>query len=271
MPVPTDDVLYLPDGPDAYVPTDLTRGGWSDDAQHGGPPTALLAHAIEGLPTTVPMEVVRLTVDLFREVPLRRLTVATRVLRDGRRIQLAEAVLRDGEVDVARGRALRLRMTHLDLPPSPNPPWEAPPGPEAGEPVDWWSLGHDWGLLRRFHLHAVEIRTIDGSFLRPGPGLSWFRLRVPVVAGTETTPLVRMAALADMGNGNSQSLDARHWLYVNPDLTLHLHREVEGDWVGMRSIAHQHPTGVGFADTELFDGKGPLGRVAQTQLVDRHG
>ncbi len=266
---PDPDALFTVDG-DLVRPSDLTRGGWSDDAQHGGPPTALLAWAIERIPTQRPMEVVRLTVDLFREVPLTPLTVDTAVLRDGRRIQLATAAIRSEGVEVARARGLKIRLSHADLPASPNPPWEPPPGPEEGVPMEWRDLPVDWGPLRRFHMDAIEIRSIDNSFLRPGPGLSWFRLKVPVVSGEPTSPFVTMAALADMGNGNSGTVDPREWLYVNPDLTLHLHREIEGEWLGMRSVAYQHPNGIGFADTELFDRRDRIGRVAQSQLIERH-
>jgi hypothetical protein len=263
------NALFVSDG-EVFLPTDLARGGWSPEAQHGGPPTGLLARCIERVPIPVPMEVVRLTVDLFREVPLTPLTVETRVLREGRRIQIVAASLISEDTEVARARGLKIRTTELALPPSPNPLWEPVPGPDEAESVDWRNVDAEWGPHRRFHLNAVEIRTIDNSFLALGPGLSWFRLRYPLVGGEPTTPLVRMAALADMGNGNSQSIDAREWLYVNPDLTLHLHREIEGDWLGMRSVARQHDTGVGFADTELFDTNGPIGRVAQTQLIQRH-
>jgi len=255
---------------DLVYPSDLTRGGWSDHAQHGGPPAALLAWALERLPTQRPMELVRLTVDLFREVPLTPLTVRTDVLRDGRRIQLATASLDADGVEVAKARGLKIRLAEIDLPPSPNPPWEAPPDPESAEPLDWRALPVHWGPLRRFHLDAIEIRSVGGSFLRLGPGLSWFRLRYPVISGEPTSPVVRVAALADMGNGNSQSIDAREWLYVNPDLTLHLHRDARGEWLGMRSVAYQHDTGIGFADTELFDLDGPVGRVAQSQVIERH-
>jgi hypothetical protein len=262
------DALFVPDG-ETFLPTDLARGGWSPQAQHGGPPTGLLAWAVERVETPVPMEVVRLTVDLFREVPLTPLTIETRVLREGRRIQIVAASLISEDTEVARARALKLRVGDVDLPPSPNPGWEPVPGPEQGEPVDWRGSGIARGEHRKFHVDAVESRTVDQSFLTPGPGCSWFRLRFPVVAGEQSSPFVRMAALADMGNGNSQVIDGREWIFVNPDLTLHLHREVEGSWLGMRSIAHQHDTGVGFADTELFDEVGPIGRVAQTQLIQR--
>src|SRR5690606_13452601 len=100
--------LFEPDD-DLYVPTELTRGGWSDNAQHGSPPCGLLGRALESLPTAVPMQVVRFTVDLFREVPLRPLRVETDVIRDGKRIQVAEARLWAGDVQVGRATSLKIR------------------------------------------------------------------------------------------------------------------------------------------------------------------
>src|SRR5690606_40308240 len=82
--------LFVVDG-DALVPTELTRGGWSDEAQHGSPPAGVMARAIELVPTSAPMQVVRFTIDLFREVPLAPLRIETNVVRDGRRIQVVEA------------------------------------------------------------------------------------------------------------------------------------------------------------------------------------
>ncbi len=260
------DALFIPDG-ERFVPTELTRGGWSDDAQHGSPPSGLLGRVIELVPTAAVMQVVRFTIDLFRPVPLTPLGVHTTVRRDGRRIQVVDAYLTADGTEVGRASALKIRVTDLDLPPREEP-WQQPPGPEAGEPVEWGAAaGPDPGLTR-FHTHGVEIRTLEGSFLRPGPGLSWFRLRQPVVAGEEPSPFVALATIADMSNGNSQALDPRRWLYVNPDITLYVHRLPAGEWVGMRSAAYQHSTGIGLADTRIFDRQGPLGRINQAQLLD---
>jgi len=38
--------LFIPEG-ERFIPTELSRGPWTDDAQHGGPPAALLARAVE--------------------------------------------------------------------------------------------------------------------------------------------------------------------------------------------------------------------------------
>ncbi|MCP3973957.1 MAG: thioesterase family protein [bacterium] len=261
------DALFIPDG-DHYLPTELTRGGWSDLAQHGSPPSGLLAVAIERVSTVAPMQVARFTIDLFRPVPLEPLRVETHVLRDGKRIQVVEGILLHGDLEVGRATALKIRTTEVALPEVEQEPWEQPPPPEQGASIaDSWTFGS--GSLPRFHLDAVEIRSIDDSFLQPGPGVSWFRLNQPVIAGQEPTPFVRLATLADLANGNSQALDPEAYLYVNPDITLYAHRLPEGEWVGMKSAAHQHRSGIGLADTRVFDETGPLGRINQAQLLDR--
>ncbi len=262
------DALFSREG-DRFVPSGLTRGGWSDDAQHGSPPSGLLARAIELVATAVPMQVVRFTVDLFRPVPLAPLTVETVVRRDGRRIQVIDAHLLDGTIEVGRATSLKIRLTeHLGLNAREEDPWVQPSGPEFAHTVDWSGTFGTTPGLTRFHLHGVEIRTFDDSFISFRPGTSWFRLTAPLVAGEEPTPFVRLATLADMSNGNSQALDPNEWLYVNPDITIYAHRLPEGEWLGMRSAAHQHDHGIGLADTRVFDRRGPLGRINQAQVIE---
>lgn len=266
----SDGAIYIPDG-DHYVPTGLARGGWSDDAQHGGPPCGLLAHAIESVPTDHPMQTVRITFDLIRPVPMGPLTVSTRIARPGRRVQLVAATIEAGGVEVALARALRIRVGDVELPERGDGEWLAPPSPEELKVMDFPHWLPEAQPLTRYHVDAIEIRSVGDSFLQMGRGVSWVRLRYPVVAGTLNTPLVHVAALADLGNGNSMALDAVHYLYVNPDVTLHLHRLPTSEWVGMDSLAHQHATGIGLADTLLFDATGPFGRSTQAQLIEKHG
>lgn len=263
------DALFVPED-DHYLPTELTRTGWVADAQHGGPPCGLLAHVIEQTPTDRAMQVVRITFDLMRAVPLTPLASATRVVRAGRRIQMIVASLLSEGTEVARGTALRIRVGGVSLPERPTEPWRQPPPPESLPPAEWsaWEGG---GELTRFHRHAIDIRTVDNSFWSPGRGVSWVRLLYPVVAGHAVSPLVRAAALADVANGNSMALDPREFLFVNPDVNLYLHRELVGEWLGMDSVAYQHDSGIGLTDTLLFDERGPLGRVNQAQLLGPRG
>ncbi len=84
--------LYSPVG-EAYVPSDLAHGPWVQGMQHGGPPAALLARALEGL-APEGMRPARLTVDLFRVSPMAAVEVEAEVQREGRRIGVYSARLR---------------------------------------------------------------------------------------------------------------------------------------------------------------------------------
>ena len=259
--------LYVRDG-ERFHPTGLARSFWSNGVQHGGPPVGLLARAVEQVPTVVPMQVTRLTVDLFREVPIDDpLTVSTSVIRDGRRIQAVEASLVAAGQPVARASGLKIRTGDVPIPDSVAS-WSPPPGPDEAEPIAWGRFGFDITDRERFHSHAIAARTIDDSFFSLGEGLSWVRLLVPVVEGEVTSQFVQTATLSDVGNGNSMALDGRAWFYVNPDVSLTIHRLPSGPWLGMRSLAHQHPSGVGSADSHLFDIEGPVGRVVQSQILE---
>ncbi len=256
--------LFVADG-DLFVPTELTRGGWTDDTQHGGPPSGLLGRGIELVPTAVPMQVVRFTIDLFRPIPLHPLRVETSVRRDGKRIQVVDASLYDDKLELGRASALKIRTTELNLPVSEDH-WVAPAEPETIDVLQWGGYGDE--SMTRFHYDAVEIRSVDDSFIANRPGLSWFRLKHPLVAGEALTPFVRLAVLADMANGNSRTLDPERWTFVNPDITVYCHRLPVGEFVGMHSAVHQQPSGIGVTDTWLFDQGGAVGRVNQAQLIE---
>ena len=253
------------------VPSALTRGGWSDHAQHGSPPAGILARAIELVPTANPMQIVRFSIDIFREVPIAPLSIQTEVVKDGRRIQLVAAILSANGTPVARATALKIRRTDLKSEITGTSAFVVPPGPHPEdlplfEGPD--AFGRD-DRLTRFHTHAVEIRTLDQSFARPVPGQSWFRLRVALIQGEEMTPFQTAATLSDLANGNAQALDPRDWMFVNPDITLYLHRYPVGDWLAMTSSAAQSSSGIGVTETRLFDTTGPIGHILQAQLLER--
>jgi hypothetical protein len=65
----------------------------------------------------------------------------------------------------------------------------------------------------------------------------------------------------------SASLDWKRFLFINVDLTVHLHRMPEGEWVCLDAVTLPEPNGVGMADTRLLDARGPIGRATQTLLL----
>jgi len=256
--------LFEPDGP-RFVPTELSRGPWSPDALHGGPVAALLARLAAGVEADQPMHPARLTIELLRPVPLAPLTATTRVLRPGRKVQLVEASLHSATHEVARVTMLRIRSEALALPPGVG---DAPvhAGPATAAPQ---RPGFGGGGLVAFHTHATEHRAVRGSWGEPGPIVDWIRLRYPVLPGETPSPLERVAAVADFGNGVSWVLPFDRWLFINPDLTIVLHRLPVGEWVCLDAVTLPGPTGVGLAESALHDERGRIGRAVQALLLER--
>jgi hypothetical protein len=112
---------------------------------------------------------------------------------------------------------------------------------------------------------AMEYSFIEGGFLEPGPATVWMRMQQPLVEGEEPTPLQRLLVVADVGNGVSAVLDWREYLFINTELTVHVLRPPEGEWIGVDAVTRVD--GVGLAETVLYDERGRVGRGAQTLLV----
>lgn len=252
--------VFAIDG-DAFVPQPAARAGWYADALHGGPVAALFARQFERVPTPAPMRVARLTVDLMRPVPLRPLRVATRVVREGRRIQIVDAVMEDDGVEVARASALRIRLAAIPVPEHPQRASVPPPDGLPDSPL--WESDGDW-----FHSRAVTARFVTGDFYEPGPATAWMRLAMPLFDGEEPSPLQTVAAFSDFGNGLSRVLPTG-WLFINADLTVSLHRYPVSEWVCLRSRTDLTDDGLGLAQSELFDRVGAIGHAVQGLVVDR--
>ena len=247
---------------DTFESTELTRGPWDPHLQHAGPAAALLAGMIEAHPQASAMTVARLTFELLR--PLRvagafRVSVAEG--RRGRRVRGLEATLMEDDGRPAV-RATALLVRHAEVPvgevalPARIPPvagaepWQFP---FFTEPVGYHA--------------SMEGRRAAGDF-GSGAMTVWFRMAGTVVAGEEPTPLQRLAATADSGNGISVALDLRRYTFVNPDLTITLFRRPVGEWFALEARTLVASEGLGLADTRYWDERGVLGRGVQTLLVE---
>ena len=262
------ETFFEPDGDGRYLSTELTRGPWDPEAQHAGPPAALIGREIERLgggriggEDGPPAQVGRVTYEILRPVPIAPLTVSAEIVRPGRSVELIEATLSSDDGPLVRATAWRLRTAEVEFP-DPGKRLDPPPGPEEGSPGEFFHTGYDVG----YHT-AMEYRFVSGAFMEPGPATVWMRPGVPLVPGEEFTPLQRVLVAADSGNGVSAALDWRSFLFINVDLSVHLHRMPEGEWVCLDAVTRPEHNGVGFADTALFDERGPIGRALQTLLV----
>jgi acyl-Coa thioesterase superfamily protein/acyl-CoA thioesterase superfamily protein len=255
------DAFYEPDG-DGYVATELTRGPWDPGSQHAGPPSALLARELERLPEGERFQVGRISFEILRPVPIGPCRVTSRVLRPGRRVQLVEAELSDGEQALMRAAAWRIEIAEVDLPEEAIAPLEPPPPPEQGSGADFFPTDQEHG----YH-SAMEVQFIEGGFMELGPAVVWLRMRQPLVAGEEPSPLQRTMVVADVGNGVSAALDYRRFVFINVELTVHLERMPAGEWICVDAVTLPRPTGVATAESVLSDRQGRIGRAAQTLVV----
>lgn len=258
--------LFLPDG-DRLVPTELARGPWRADAQHGGPPSALLGRATEAALGGLdgPARVARVAVELVRPVPLVPLTVASETERVSRRVSQVRATLCAGEQLVARSRAVVLHVHDVDPVADDDARPADLPGPEGETPAPTWASGADAPV---YHRDAVEHRFVAGAFDAPGPAVDWVRLRVPLVEGEETSGLCRVLAVADFGSGISAVFGAGSPIgLINADLVVALHRPPEGEWVRIDATTRLGGAGVGLCTTGLADQRGPVGTATQSLLA----
>jgi hypothetical protein len=254
------EAVYVPrDG--RFVATEVSRGPWDPSAQHGGAPAALLMRAFERCDAAEGLAVARVTYEFLRPVPVGELEVQATVSRAGRRVQMLEGSILDaGGVEVVRARALRVATADAGGLATAEPP--QPPGPEHGRTRDPIAP-HG---LPMFAPDAIEVLFVAGGF-GSGPATAWFRLRQPLVAGEPPSPLQRLAAAGDFGNGISAVLSWDEYVFINPDLTLYIDRQPVGEWICLQSQTTLAPGGISTAESLLFDERGRVGRAIQALLV----
>jgi Thioesterase-like superfamily len=253
--------FYVPTSAEnVYTATEHTAGPWDLTLQHGGPPSALLARAAEGAPESWPSTVVRMAVEILGPTPVGEVTVASHVARSGRSVELIEAELSAGGRVAVRARAWRVRVAELELPALVKAPTETPPFPPAPvHPPKHWPSGF---------IDAMEVRFAKGAWDELGPATMWARFPIPLVDGEEPTGLQRLMTLADCGNGVSGSLPIGRWIFINPDLTVHLNRYPVGEWLCIDATTTADPSGFGLSASTLYDRGGQVGHGAQSLFID---
>lgn len=253
-------------GDHRFQPGEHTIGPWDPGALHGGPVAALVAGELEAtigdadLGDFVPS---RFSLELLRPVPADLLTVTTTLRRPGRRICVADATVTtdDGTIVVAATlEGIRRKPFAHDIADA----HPRPDGPGTGRPLAARTLEGP----PAYHRTGTEHRLVAGSFEAPGPASDWIRLLHPVVDGRAVTPLQRVMAAADYGNGVSGWFSFEDVLFLNPDLTVFLTRLPVGEWVCLEARTEIGPDGVGLAHSVLFDEDGPIGRAVQMLLVE---
>ena len=251
--------LYLPLEDDCYEATELTIGPWSADAQHGGPPAALLTREVERRGGIESGQTVRLAFDILGPVPVGRVRVTSQVLRPGRRVELVEATLDAGDRQLMRVTAWRTRTA--DGPAGPAEP--APHGPDDGHPGDLRFFDREVAYHR-----ALDWKVVHGDFMQPGPAAAWTRPLCELVAGEPMTPMEHLLVMTDASSGVSSVLDWSTTSFANVDLVVALRRPPRSEWLATDAVTVLGGTGTAQCFAALYDAEGLVGRSSQSLLVE---
>ena len=247
-------------GLSTFEPSQATVGPWAEDLQHGGPPSALLTHALRTFPSSGPFKVSRITIELLSAVPLTPCEINVEVVRGGKRIEL----LRGEYISAGRtyliAHAWRL-VADAGVTSPVTDSYETPllPGPQVQKFFP--------GVSSFPYGDALEWRFTRGGYGTLGPAAVWTRPRIPLIEGLETDGLEALVLMVDSANGISAELDILSWTFVPVDLTVGIYRQPEGPWVGMDAQTVMGDDGIGQTTTVMFDSKGKLGQSVHTLFI----
>ncbi len=254
------DCFFTIDG-EFFRPTAHTRGPWDENACHAGPPSGMLARAMEqALPDK---QLCRLTVELLRPVPFRGFRVEAEITRNGKTVSTTTASLINDEGKIVIS-ATGLHMAPQALRPRPSHTKDF--GNAATATVGPFPIVDTLHGLPAFNGSGVETRYPEGQDNSPGPTTAWLKT-VPLLTEEIPSPFQKMCPLADCGNAFGRNADPQQVAFMNTDLTLLLHRPPMGEWLGTQSVGYWEPNGIGMADALLFDEQGVVGRALQTLLL----
>jgi hypothetical protein len=222
----------------------------------------LLGREIERVDGADGFQVARVTLEILRPVPIGAVRVEAEVVRPGRSVQMVEATLSGDDGALMVARAWRIRTAEISIPEDVVTTPEPPPGPEEGDVPAFFETAQSVG----YHT-AMEWRSVSGGFREPGPATVWMRMGCALVDGEEPTALQRTLVAADVGNGISAVLDWTRFVFINVDLSVHLERMPEGEWVCVDAVTLPQGNGIGTAESVLYDERGRIGRAAQALLI----
>jgi hypothetical protein len=268
----SESIFVQQDG--LFVPTEHARGPWDPQALHGGAPAALIASVFERMEPGAELPFARLSFEFLRPIPMTPLQLTATISRPGRRVQALEAELSAEGVPVCRASALRIAAAPERLPEKALAQLDGRYGPALAPPKEGKDVHFtlDGDEHKSFAGSAMEMRFLRGESLRAEPSGAatvWMRLRHPVLGEEQPTPLARLAAAADFGNGVAFVLPFEEYLFINADLTISLNRRPQGEWIALDARTLLQPGGIGWAESTLHDERGPVGRATQALVVQR--
>ena len=256
-----DTFFHSDDNGNWFKPTSHTRGPWHEDHCHAGPPTALMARAIERL--NPQQKLVRLTIILLRPIPYVGFRINADITRRGRIVSTCTAELLDQQEKIC-ATATSLQITPQDLHTMPS--HHVSYGQHEDAIVGEFPLQTTLHDKPSFKGEGVSIKYPQGHSHEPGPTIAWMKT-VPLLPNEEPSAFQRICPLADCGNAFGRNAEPSEINFMNPDLTVLLHRDPVGEWLGTSAACFWEDNGIGMSDAQLFDNQGSVGRAVQTLLL----
>ncbi len=252
--------LFLPDGTDGVVSTELTRGPWAHRVMHGGPICGALGRTVELGLGRQDLVCTRFTVDILSGIPVEPLRCSHEVRKAGKRTALVDGFLEHEGRLVARATSQWLAPGPADQ----GGPIELPPVP--GDRDDPGAHPDMTYPRPGFNADAIDLRVVEGSTEEPGPGRIWIRLAHPLVEGESTTTFQRLTTLCDLGAAVGWEPSDSDAHYINTDVTLQLVRRPQGEWFFFESSVVHGADGVACCRSTISDVGGVLGWIMQSQM-----
>lgn len=257
----TDRRTFLVRTGETYQPQPASVGPWGPTTVSGLVVSGLVAHAAERAAGDADFVGTRLTVDMVRMAVMGELRVETSLLRDGRRLRMVDVTISQDGRNVAHGRGIFARR-------SENPPgkvWSAdvvmPPPPVPEETPAFGPKPYSGPTAQPSVNFDPWLDPTQQKYV-------WYDFDAQLVAGEPTSPFVRAAAVADVGNPltnwGSEGLQ-----FVNSDVTMLLTRLPEGTLLGLAARDRQEDDGVSVGSAVMFDTRGPIGITTVTALASR--
>lgn len=253
------DFFYEPLGDGRYRSTVHAQGAWNAHEQHMAPATGIIAHELELFQPRPDMRMAKVGLDILGIIHGGEFEVRTRLVRPGRTIELLEAELSCAGRTAIVARAWRLKtQDSASVAAFEDHPVSHPERLQPWDGMSPWPGGY---------IEQLDFRVEPGH--RPGRGVVWLRTPHPMVAGAETSDLVRLLGLVDTANGVAPRVEPgpASWMFPNVDLQIHMHRRPVGEWLGLQAQQTYGNDGVGLTSAVLHDVVGPFGRSEQILTV----
>lgn len=248
--------------PHVYAGLEPTRGPWSTEHCHAGPPAGAIARSIE-MEAGAEKLLTRLTLDLIRPIPMAGFRVSVEVEREGRKTSIASATLADlnGKPCVTASALLIAPSQELDMPTADAPKPQLSSSTQGQFPLAD-RTAHELPAFGSF----VDVRYPEGQTPEPGPTQMWMKTKA-LIEGETPSSFQRICPLCDCGNATSRNAELKDITFVNPDLTIVMHRQTSADWFLSDAVSHWRRNGIGLAEARIFDEDGPVATAMQSLIL----